>query len=311
MMMEEKKILSVEHLSKVFPIHRTVWSRKKQNIQAVDDVSFSVIKGEVLGIVGESGSGKSTIARMLLGLEKPTKGNVIYHIPQSSVQMVFQDPYASLNPAMKVGQAVMEPILVNHLAADRQEARRKAEELMEKVGLSKTMYDRFPHEFSGGQRQRIGIARALSVKPELLVCDEAVSALDASVQAQILNLFGRLRKSMQLSMIFIGHDLAVIQHISDRVIVLYRGSIMEILPGEDLIHRAVHPYTLELLSSIPGMARGPEDKALPDEPSGPYESEDRGCRFYARCIRRTGRCLAEKPELKEAERQHFISCHQL
>lgn len=305
--MEETRIITVEHLSKVFPIRGNAWIRKKQNIPAVDDVSFSVMKGEVLGIVGESGSGKSTIARMLLGLEKPTGGTVTYHIPKSAVQMVFQDPYASLNPARKVGQAVMEPILANRLAGSKQEARLKAEELLETVGLSRAMYDRFPHAFSGGQRQRIGIARALSVSPELLVCDEAVSALDVSVQAQILNLFDRLKKTMGLSMIFIGHDLAVIQHISDRVIVLYQGSVMEILPCTDLLHQARHPYTLELLSSIPGRSEKRE-APLPEEPAPIPGAGHGGCKFYSRCSRRTNRCLAEQPELKEVASQHFIRC---
>jgi oligopeptide/dipeptide ABC transporter ATP-binding protein len=315
-------LLQVEGLVKHFPIRGGVLNRVVNQVQAVSGISFSVRRGEVLGLVGESGSGKTTVGRLILRLEEATAGKVtfdgtsILEIPRKEMrgfrkrmQIIFQDPYSSLNPRERI-RTVLSHALALHRIGTPETRGAQAAALMEQVGLSAEHLDRFPHEFSGGQRQRVGIARALAVNPEFLVADEPVSALDVSIQAQVINLLSDLKDRFNLTMLFIAHDLAVVEHICDRVVVMYLGKIMEIAPSTTLYHHPNHPYTEALLSAVPIPEPGRPRKRLilkGDIPS-PINPPS-GCVFRTRCPRAEAVCAREVPELKEVGPDHWSACH--
>ncbi len=326
---ESKDILTVKDLKLHFPFREGgIFSRKKGAIRAVDGVSFSVKKGETMGLVGESGCGKSTAIRAIAQLYKPTSGSVKFKGKElagcskkdlmharKDMQMVFQDPYASLNPRMTAGNIIAEPMRIltkrGILSYSKSEINERVESLMEKVGLSHFFKNRYPHEFSGGQRQRIGIARALALNPELILADEPVSALDVSIQAQILNLFKDLQEEFGLTYLFIAHDLAVIQYISTRIAVMYLGVIVEIADAEDLYKKPMHPYTEALLSAAPIPDPEIERKRQRIILSGDVPSPDKkrtGCYFYDRCPKRQDKCATCIPKLTERERGHQVAC---
>ncbi len=316
------ELVRVERLVKHFPIHRGPLNRIVHRVKAVNDVSFSVRRGEVLGLVGESGSGKTTVGRLLLRLEEATAGKVIFDgtditdLPRKRMrpfrkrmQIVFQDPYASLNPRERIRTVLRHALTLHRIGAPGSREDR-AVELMEQVGLSAEQLDRFPHEFSGGQRQRIGIARALAVNPEFLVADEPVSALDVSIQAQVINLLSDLKDELDLTMLFIAHDLAVVEHICDRVIVMYLGRIMEIAPSEALYREPNHPYTQALMSAVPIPEPGVKRKRVVlsgDIPSA--VNPPSGCVFRSRCPRAEAICAQQVPELSQVGPDHFSACH--
>ena len=313
-------ILQVEELTKYFPIPGKLFERPAQ-LHAVENMSFNVYKGKTLGIVGESGSGKSTVARLILKLLPATSGRVLYEgkdiLPlrerdsrfvRQQLQMIFQDPYASLDPRFKIGYTLEEP-LKEHKIVPREQMHEVVGDMLEKVGLQREIVSRFPHEFSGGQRQRINIARALLMNPRIIICDEAVSALDVSVQAQVLNLFNQLKWEFDLTYLFISHDLSVVKFVSDTIIVMYMGEMMEMASTEDLFRNPVHPYTQALISAIPN----PNPLAVKqrillegDIPSPINPPE--GCRFASRCRRACQRCHSEHPELVEVEPGHSVRC---
>ncbi len=316
-------LLKVRNLKKHFPVTKGIIMEKQVGlVKAVDGVGFDVNKGETLGLVGESGCGKSTTGRCILRLIEPTEGEVEFNGVnvrtldnqalrriRKDMQMVFQDPFASLNPRMKVGDIIMEPILLHGIAKGR-EAREKVKNLLDVVGLAGYHAERYAHEFSGGQRQRIGIARALAVEPKLIVCDEPVSALDVSIQAQIINLMEDLQEQFDLTLIFIAHDLSVVHHISDRVAVMYLGRIVEMAGYRELYENPCHPYTKALLSAIPV----PDPKAkkekimLRGDVISPLNPPP-GCNFHTRCPYAIPRCRDEAPELKETDTGHSVACH--
>ena len=318
-------LMQVKGLKKYFSIKSNRLFERPKNLYAVDDVSFDVFKLETLGVVGESGSGKSTLARAILGLVPKTGGQIMYDgvditdpkgskspgfVKRRELQMVFQDPFASLNPRIKIGSAIEEAIMACGKSDTRAEAKKRAKQLLEMVGLSGEMANRYPHEFSGGQRQRVGIARALAAEPHILFCDESVSALDVSVQAQVLNLFNQLKKELDLTYVFIAHDLAVIKYVSDRIAVMYLGKIMEIATTEDLFERNLHPYTKALISAIPEPSTTPTSERIilkGDIPS-PI-NPPKGCRFYTRCFMAAPECEKEEPLLRELYPGHYVSCH--
>jgi len=313
-------LLTVENLTKHFEVGRF---GKKKYVRAVEGVSFKLYKSETLGVVGESGSGKSTLARLILGLIPITAGKVIYNDLditgvsgkkekeiRKDLQMVFQDPYASLNPRIKVGDAIAEPIIYNDIEKNRKKVKEKVNSLLELVGLQNKMYDRYPHEFSGGQRQRIGIARALSLNPKVLICDEAVSALDVSVQAQVLNLFNRLKRELDLTYIFIGHDLSVVKYISNRIMVMYLGETMELAKTDAIFTKTKHPYTKALISAIPMIDPDTNQKRIVLEGDIPNPiNPPSGCRFSTRCYMAQDKCRKVHPDLLEIEEGHFVRCH--
>jgi peptide/nickel transport system ATP-binding protein/oligopeptide transport system ATP-binding protein len=315
-------ILRVEGLVKRFPIRGGTLNRVVDHVQAVNGVSFTVRRGEVLGLVGESGSGKTTVGRLVLRLAEATAGKVIFdgtnllelskrdmRLFRKRMQIIFQDPYASLNPREKV-RTVLGHALALHRIGTPESRSERTVELMRKVGLSPAQLDRFPHEFSGGQRQRVGIARALAVNPEFLVADEPVSALDVSIQAQVINLLSDLKDELDLTMLFIAHDLAVVEHICDRVAVMYLGKIMEIAPSGALYDKPNHPYTEALLSAIPVPEPGRTRKRTVlagDIPSA--INPPSGCVFRSRCPRAKAICAQETPELKPVGPDHFSACH--
>ena len=315
-------ILCVEGLVKRFPIRGGTLNRVVDHVQAVNGVSFTVRRGEVLGLVGESGSGKTTVGRLVLRLAEATAGKVIFdgtnllelskrdmRLFRKRMQIIFQDPYASLNPREKV-RTVLGHALALHRIGTPESRSERTVELMRKVGLSPAQLDRFPHEFSGGQRQRVGIARALAVNPEFLVADEPVSALDVSIQAQVINLLSDLKDELDLTMLFIAHDLAVVEHICDRVAVMYLGKIMEIAPSGALYDKPNHPYTEALLSAIPVPEPGRARKRTVltgDIPSA--INPPSGCVFRSRCPRAKAICAQETPELKPVGPDHFSACH--
>lgn len=319
-------LLEVKNIKKYFPIKGGILRRAIGQLKAVDDVSFAVKQGETLGIVGESGSGKSTLGRVILRLLQPTEGQITFNGTdistlsqrkirpfRSDMQIVFQDPFASLNSKMNVQELVGEPLLIQGKLS-KQEREEKVIEMIEKVGLRAEDRQKYPHEFSGGQRQRIGIARALVLNPKFVICDEPVSALDVSIQAQVLNLMKDLQDDLGLTYLFIAHDLSVVKHISDRVAVMYLGRIAEIAPKEALYSNALHPYTQALLSSIPVIDTS-EDGDMTREKitlSGDLPSPANppsGCTFRTRCPLVHDRCSVERPELVEIEPNHFVACH--
>jgi len=314
--------LVVRDLKKYFPIRKGFWSGERAEVRAVDGVSFAIGQGETLGLVGESGCGKSTAARLILRLLEPTSGEVYFGKTavfrankeemrqlRRKMQIVFQDPYSSLDPRMSVKEIVGEGLVIHRLARGKEKTDRVVE-LLEMVGLGPEHLGRYPHEFSGGQRQRIGIARALAVGPELLIADEPVSALDVSIQAQVINLFEDLQKELGLTYLFIAHDLRVVKHISDRVAVMYLGQIVELAESDELYRNPLHPYTQALLSAIP--VTDPKTKRqriiLEGDPPSPIQVPA-GCRFHPRCPKRFDRCDTEAPVLREVSPGHWVSCH--
>ncbi len=316
-------LLEVRDLKKHFPIYKGVFSRVSGHVYAVDGVSFSIGRGETLGLVGESGCGKSTVGRTLLRLLEPTAGSVkvagedITHLEgerllpyRRRMQMIYQDPYASLNPRMTAGEIVGEPMVV-HQVGTPQERRDKVASLFDRVGQRPESAARYPHEFSGGQRQRIGIARALSLNPDLIVGDEPVSALDVSIQAQIINLLMDLQDELGLSYLFVAHDLAVVEHISHRVAVMYLGRIVEMTDRKSLFEMPLHPYTEALLSAVPiakASARGRKRVILKGDVPSPINPPS-GCHFHARCPYAMARCRVEAPALREVTPGHVAACH--
>ena len=314
-----ENLVEVKHLQQYFPAGGM--GKNKQYVQAVDDVSFAIRKGETLGLVGESGCGKTTTGRTLLRLYEPTDGTIIYDgkvlfdkKEKIAVEIVFQDPYASLDPRMTIGDIVGEGIDIHHLCANAKERHDKIISLLERVGLNSEHANRYPHEFSGGQRQRVGIARALAVKPEFIVCDEPVSALDVSIQAQVVNMFEDLQQEMGLTYLFIAHDLSVVKHISNRIGVMYLGKLVELADSFELIAHSVHPYTRSLISAIPVAdpvtARQSHRIVLQGDVPSPLNPPS-GCRFRTRCPYADERCAAEVPEFKEVSSGHWAACHHL
>lgn len=316
-------LLEVKNLKKYFPVKGGVLKRTIGQVKAVDDVSFYVKPGETLGIVGESGSGKSTLGRTIIRLTNPTEGQIVFQgnnitdLPRNKlrsarkdIQMVFQDPYASLNQRMTIEQLVEEPLLVHHHSLTKKDRREKVKELLKKVGLNEDAMTRFPHEFSGGQRQRIGIARALSIAPKLVIADEPVSALDVSIQSQVINLMMDLQEDFNLSYLFIAHDLSVVKHISDRVGVMYLGRLVEVAPKKEMYKNPLHPYTQALLSAVP--IADPDAKRERIILQGDIPSPDnppRGCAFHPRCPKAYDRCKEERPGLLDMGGQHYVACH--
>ena len=312
-------ILEVQNLKKYFPVKSGF---KKLTLKAVDGVSFTINRGETLGLVGESGCGKTTVGRTLLQLYKPTEGKVIFEGQEvtdkninemrKKMQMVFQDPYSSLNPRMTVEDIIGEPLDVHHLYSSKAERREKILHLMELVGLNSEHATRYAHEFSGGQRQRIGIARALSVKPDFIVCDEPVSALDVSIQAQIINMFEELQSKLGLSYLFIAHDLLVVQHISKRIAVMYLGKLVEIGDADEVCNSPIHPYSISLLSAVPipdpKLERSRQRIVLEGDVPSPLAMPE-GCPFRTRCKYATEKCEKEMPPLTDRGNGHFAACH--
>ena len=315
-------LLDVQHLSKSFVAEANFFGRPTSFVRAVDDVSFKIHKGECFGLVGESGCGKSTIGKMLVGLLQPSSGKIIYEgreissLPtkerrklSTDIQLIFQDPYASLDPRMTVSQIIAEPMITNNILPAGQIDKR-IDELLDRVGIRPELKNRYPHEFSGGQRQRVGIARALGVNPKLIVCDEPVSALDVSIQAQVLNLLDDLKDDFGLTYLFIAHGLNVVKHISDRVGVMYLGKLMEIAPKNELYHKPLCPYTQALLSAIPSPDPHLSRKRIilqGDVPS-PIDPPD-GCRFASRCFAKVGACEVGAADLREVLPNHWCACH--
>ena len=316
-------LIEVQNLKKYFPVGGGFLQRQKQ-LRAVDDVSLSIATGETLGLVGESGCGKSTIGRVMLRLYEPTGGKILYageditHANMApyrkKMQIIFQDPYSSLNPRMTISDIVGEPLDIHKLYASKQERLDKIREKLELVGLNSEHMSRYPHEFSGGQRQRISIARALMLNPEFMVCDEPVSALDVSIQAQIINTLMELQQKLALTYLFIAHDLSVVQHISTRVGVMYLGTLVELASADELHHRPLHPYTQALLSAIPipdpDATRARERTPLQGDVPSPIDPPV-GCRFHTRCPYAREVCKESRPEFQEMGPGHLCACHKV
>lgn len=318
-------LLEVRGLSKEFGLGRGAFGTAAQGgVKAVNEVTFSIRRGETLGLVGESGCGKTTTGRCILQLERPTAGKIIYDGRDTCtlspkelrrlrrrMQIIFQDPFGSLNPRMKVGKILQEPLLVHGAEPDRVKRRERVYQLLDICGLDSTFYDRFPHEMSGGQRQRVGIARALALNPEFIVCDEAVSALDVSIQAQIINLLEDLRSQLGLTYLFISHDLSVVRHLCDRVAVMYLGRIVEMAPTEELFSFPMHPYTRALIEAVPS----PNPQLESSRPHNPLGGEvpspanpPTGCVFHPRCPASVHACSVNIPELRELRPDHWVAC---
>lgn len=321
-MSESSPIIEVKNLKKFFGESNRIFKRDREVVRAVDGVSFTINRGETFGLVGESGSGKSTIGRSILRLDSITSGEVLYHGQnlhdlskkeiqklRPKIQFIFQDPYSSLNPRIRVGDAIGEALL-EHGLCSKDEVRGKVLEVMEICGLSVQHIDRYPHEFSGGQRQRIGIARSIILQPEFIVADEPVSALDVSIQAQIINLFSDLQKENEITFLFISHDLSVVEHLCSRIGVLYLGSMMELTSRDKLYEKPLHPYTKALLSAVPIPDPTLQRERIilkgdvPDPANPP-----KGCKFHTRCPLATDICRAKVPEFREVESDHYVACH--
>lgn len=315
-MSEHQHLLDVRHLKKYFPTKRGM-------LHAVDDVSFTIDKGKTLGVVGESGCGKSTTGRLLLRLLEPTGGQVFFEGVdiaslskpalrnyRKSMQIIFQDPFSSLNPRMTVSEIIEEPLKMHEIIQEKAERQARVAELMDTVGLARRLYNSYPHELDGGRRQRIGIARALALNPKFIVCDEPVSALDVSIQAQIINLMEDLQQQMGLTYMFITHDLSVVYHFSDDIAVMYLGQIVEKAPSDDLFSKPLHPYTQALLSAlpVPSLHNRRERILMKGEISSPIDPPQ-NCRFASRCPHATEQCRTCQPELREVSPGHFVSCH--
>lgn len=333
-MSENKTLVEVQHLQQYFPVGGVGKNRKV--VQAVDDVSFAIKKGETLGLVGESGCGKTTTGRSLLRLYEPTDGRIIYDgkiifdsgkledserriavnmLPyRRKMQIVFQDPYASLDPRMTIGDIVGEAIDIHKLAANKKDRQDRIISILERVGLNSEHANRYPHEFSGGQRQRVGIARALAVDPEFIVCDEPVSALDVSIQAQVVNMFEDLQQEMGLTYLFIAHDLSIVKHISNRIGVMYLGKMVELADSYELTFHSLHPYTRSLISAIPVAdpreARAANRIVLEGDVPSPLNPPT-GCRFRTRCPYADAECTVKEPAFKEVTSGHWVACHHL
>ena len=322
-MIEKKTLVEVKNLKEYFYINTGMFTSKP--LKAVDDVSFAIRKGETLGLVGESGCGKTTVGRTLLHLYKPTGGEIFFDGKKIETRkdileyrkktaMVFQDPYSSLNPRMTVSDIIAEPLDVHKMYANKAERQERILDLMAKVGLNSEHANRYAHEFSGGQRQRIGIARALSMNPEFLVCDEPVSALDVSIQAQVINMFDELQDQMGLTYLFIAHDLLVVRHISDRIAVMYLGHLVELAGADEIYDRPLHPYTRALISAVPVpdpvIARANKRIEMTGEIPSPLNAPP-GCPFHTRCPYAVDGCKESMPELREIEKGRFVACHRI
>ncbi|MBR4546256.1 MAG: dipeptide ABC transporter ATP-binding protein [Oscillibacter sp.] len=316
-------LIEVRNLKEYFPV--LVGMFRTKPLKAVDGVSFSIQKGETLGLVGESGCGKTTVGRTLLHLYKPTGGEILYNGKpvqskadimefRKKATMVFQDPYSSLNPRMTVSDIIGEPLDIHKMYGSPDERREKILELMRRVGLNSEHAARYAHEFSGGQRQRIGIARALALNPDFIVCDEPVSALDVSIQAQVINMFDELQEQMGLTYLFIAHDILVVRHISDRIAVMYLGRMVELADAAEIYERPLHPYTKSLMSAVPQpdpkTARANKRIVLTGDIPSPLNAPS-GCPFRTRCAHATEACSAEMPEFKEVSPGHFAACHRV
>ncbi len=316
-------LLRVEDLKMHFPIYRGVFQRKVGAVRAVDGVTFDIKRGETLGLVGESGCGKSTTGRTILQLYKPTDGKVHFEGTnlltlkdeemrqmRRKMQMIFQDPYASLNPRMTVGQLVGEPLMVHNVATGT-EIKERVDHLLEIVGLNPAFESRYPHEFSGGQRQRIGVARALALQPSFIICDEPISALDVSIQAQVVNLLEELQEQFNLTYLFIAHDLSMVKHISDRVAVMYLGVFMELASRDELYASPLHPYTQALLSAVPipdPIADAKRQRTILEGDVPSPANPPSGCRFRTRCPIAEAQCADSRPEFREVKPGHFVAC---
>ena len=320
---ENEPLIEVENLKQYFNINVNAFQTKA--LKAVDGVSFSVGKGETLGLVGESGCGKTTVGRTILQLYKPTGGQIFYRgreiVTKADVRefrkkatMVFQDPYSSLNPRMTVSDIIGEPLDIHRLYATKGERREKILQLMQDVGLNSEHASRYAHEFSGGQRQRIGIARALAISPDFIVCDEPVSALDVSIQAQVINMFGELQEELGLTYLFVAHDLLVVRHISHRIAVMYLGKMVELAESAEICDKPLHPYTRALMSAVPvpdpKIARANKRIVLSGDIPSPLNAPS-GCPFRTRCPYATEECACSMPEFKEVSKGHFVACHNL
>ncbi len=323
-MTNNESLLKVEDLKMHFPIYRGVFQRQVGSVHAVDGVSFEIFRGETLGLVGESGCGKSTTGRTILQLYKPTAGSVHFEDKdltklkgeemrqmRRKIQMIFQDPYASLNPRMTVGEIVGEPLIVHNMATGR-EVQERVKELLQLVGLNPAFSTRYPHEFSGGQRQRVGVARALALNPSFIVCDEPISALDVSIQAQVVNLLEDLQEKFNLTYLFIAHDLSMVRHISRRVAVMYLGVIVELADRDSLYHEPLHPYTQALLSAVPipdPVADANRKRIILEGDVPSPVNPPSGCRFRTRCPIAEKICAEQRPEFREVKPSHFVACH--
>ncbi|MDR0738759.1 MAG: ATP-binding cassette domain-containing protein [Oscillospiraceae bacterium] len=319
--MNEEPLLQIKNLKKYFVVQRSFFGRPISVLKAVDDISLDIYKGECFGLVGESGSGKSTIGKMITNIYSPTEGSIIYNGKDltkmkknerrnycKEIQLIFQDPYASLNPRMTVGEIIAEPIKINKLLPSSK-IESRVSYLLDCVGLAGNYRNRYAHEFSGGQRQRVGIARALALNPKIIVCDEPVSALDVSIQAQVINLLSDFKKEFGLTYIFIAHGLNVVKHISDRIGVMYLGKIMEITDKKTLYDRPIHPYTQALLSSIPVTDPTLKKERIRLEGDIPSPIDPpKGCHFCTRCFKAFEGCSEQQPPLAEVEKNHFVAC---